>query len=327
MRNLGGHRASYQDLFAQIFTLAPSVGKIGAKDLRKLFAAERLLFGSLDDDCFGFFIVAMSRAISGRKTAGLLMRPQSCFRTGPKSLVKQVAFRFLKRVKKITVCTIVPFSVAPDYERIADVGLQDPQLWDAAYLSAKSCAKLAEVVRQKAHGRIVLSFLGAANQAKGISFLIDIISSEDFDWGRYFIVVAGNLKALDSDTTRRLSSAGALLIPRDITDDELNALYNVSGLVWACYHPSYDQASGIFGRAVQHGKIAVLRRFSVIHRIAWENDTGFVELDYGDISGAVQTLSLLSRSFGKRSSSGSCGVLEKTERWREEFLFHISQSL
>ena len=39
-----------------------------------------------------------------------------------------------------------------------------------------------------------------------------------------------------------------------------------SQFIWCCYSPEYDQASGVFGRAVQYGCIPIVREHSVIHK-------------------------------------------------------------
>ena len=120
-----------------LFGLAPSTGRVKLANLRRLIGARELLFGTIDDDTAGFFLVAMLRAVLRRRTVGLYLRPQSCFQSQALlSRVKRAAFALLKRVHSVSVFTIVPFSVAPEFAQVADDGLIDPQLWDLTGASA-----------------------------------------------------------------------------------------------------------------------------------------------------------------------------------------------
>jgi len=52
------------------------------------------------------------------------------------------------------------------------------------------------------------------------------------------------------------------------TDAEIVSLYRVADLAWCRYAPGYDQASLVFGRALQIGVTPVLREGSVIADLA-----------------------------------------------------------
>lgn len=54
---------------------------------------------------------------------------------------------------------------------------------------------------------------------------------------------------------------------RIVTDDEILRLYKVADLAWCCYAPDYDQASGVFGRALQTGVEPVVREGRVLSDI------------------------------------------------------------
>ena len=52
-----------------------------------------------------------------------------------------------------------------------------------------------------------------------------------------------------------------------LTDDEVLSLYGVADLAWSFY-PQRDQASGIFGRAVQAGVVPLVRSGSFLESYA-----------------------------------------------------------
>src|SRR5690606_11285091 len=66
----------------------------------------------------------------------------------------------------------------------------------------------------------------------------------------------------------RLACLDATIWDRRLTDAEMSGIYDVASLIWACYDPCYDQASGIFGRSVQRQRMVVLRKGAMIVRFA-----------------------------------------------------------
>ncbi|EDX80022.1 hypothetical protein BBAL3_1179 [Brevundimonas sp. BAL3] len=84
--------------------------------------------------------------------------------------------------------------------------------------------------------------------------------------------------------------AGGVVVNQFISDEELSSLYGTATVVWGVYAPHYDQASGIFGRAVQYGKPILLRRGSSIARHAEVLGARAVAIDYGDPEAAVKGL-------------------------------------
>ena len=82
------------------------------------------------------------------------------------------------------------------------------------------------------------------------------------------VVCAGRVTPGNSNLAARLSAQGALIIDRFISDVELESLYGIADAIWACYAPDYDQASGVFGRAIQWGVPVIVRESSVIAAFA-----------------------------------------------------------
>ena len=317
-----GHRQEYLELFSDSFNLSCSVGKVGFSNILSLVYADRLFFGSLDDDYRGFFLVAILRTAIGRRTVGMFMRPQTCFESsGLRHKFKKMAFTALKRFRAISVFTIVPFSTAPEYEMVADAGLIDPQMWDKCDGSSISVdIRLTSRIRSAAAGRRVLAFAGTASAIKGIELLRDMMSATDWPMQEIFVVVAGRFPDELQDVAHDLEKCGAMVLARFISDAELFALYDQADFVWACYQPDYNQASGIFGRAIQLSKTPIVRAGSLIARFARQNDLVVVELDFAapDI-----TASLLINS----ASVSSSGSTAKIDGWKRDFIDKVGTSL
>ena len=83
------------------------------------------------------------------------------------------------------------------------------------------------------------------------------------------------------------------MFDRLLTDGEMMSLYACADVVWSCYSPEYDQASGIFGRAVQHGVPTVVRVGSNLHSLSTEIRHPTITLAWDNAmaaSAALQTL-------------------------------------
>ena len=263
-----GHRADYQALFASLFGLAPSVGRVRFRTLPLFGAAKRLLFATLDDDLPGFAMTAMLRSCLGRPTVGVFLRPQSCLGIGPRATVKRLIFRTLRRVPHVSIVSIIPFAFLPGSECVATHWIHDPQLWDDLDRPDQACTKTAAAIRQLAAGRPVLAFLGRVSPIKGFHQLVAAVKARPDLLQTYAILVAGVVDPACRGAAAELSAKGAILWDRHLTEAEMAAVYAEASLIWACYDPGYDQASGIFGRAVQRGRTAVIRDGAMIGRYA-----------------------------------------------------------
>jgi len=327
MRSLGGHRREYQDLFSALFDLAPSTGRVQLANLRHLLLARALLFGTLDDDYAGFFLIALLRAALGRRTVGIFLRPQTCFQSSAlRFRIKKAVFAHLRKVRPVSVFTIMPFSVAPQLAEVADRGLLDPHLWDMAESDARATdAAFSAQISAAAGGRRVLAFVGTASTIKGVTLLRDMMAGPDWPGGDILVVVAGRFPDETEPLAREFEALGALVISRFISDAELRALYSGADFVWACYRPDYDQASGIFGRAVQTGRIPVLRAGSLIARFARQNGIAAVELDWASPGKVARPKSPISRIVDQNADF----TLSKAtiSGWKNDFVTTVGAAL
>ncbi|RWM80796.1 MAG: glycosyltransferase family 1 protein [Mesorhizobium sp.] len=265
---------------------------------KRLLTADRLFFATLDDDLFFFVSIALRRAVQGRATVALFLGPQSCFGGfNLKRFIKRNLFVALKHVPRITVASIIPFSLAPEYRAVVDIGLYDPQWWDmhdGYTLRQPGDTPIATEVRQMAGGRQIVCWLGAASVRKGFAFMVEILEADPDIAKQICFICAGGANT-EQTLASRFRASGGVHIDRRLTDNEWESLYSVADAVWACYEPTYDQASGVFGRALQFGVPAIVRRGSLIHAAATKLDASVFPIDFGDCIAAATALNKITK--------------------------------
>ena len=165
----------------------------------------------------------------------MFLRPHVCLQSKAlRNRVKKAAFTFLKRVRPVSVFTIVPFSIAPEFAQVADDGLVDPQLWDLATAPTNAIdAKFSAQIAAAAGGRHILAFVGTASAIKGIGLLRDLIADPSWPSDEIFVVAAGRFPDGNGASADEFTALGALALPRVISDAELRALYAGADLIWA----------------------------------------------------------------------------------------------
>ncbi len=292
--NNSGHRQSYQNLFAGLFGLSNIIAPLSMKQILKLIGAKTLLISTIDDAVLLYSIIIITRYILRKRTVSIFIRPQSCFFSGNfRFKLKYLLFFNLKLIPGSSIITIIPFQYREKYIDVSSQSVLDPQYWD--YIEsdrppALGQSLLADQLQSLARRRPVLLFSGAVNKDKGIEFLADIVEQFPEINNDILIIVAGPIDKRLEEHCKRLQENGVELVARWLSDRELESLYGISSLIWACYHPSYDQASGIFGRAAQFGKTCLIRRGALLEEIGNGMALNHVSLTYGDTAGAVQKI-------------------------------------
>lgn len=287
-----GHRPSYQMILSQALDVEPVSGRLGPHRFARLLGARRLIFSTIDDNYFVFLLVSLGRAILGRRTVGIFLRPAQCW-TGTRYYHrwKRWVFAALRRIRSIAVLTIVPFPVRPEYALVARDWVHDPQMWDvSAREGGVGDTPLARSLRDAAQGRRILCFVGGVSAIKGIDFLADVAGVDPGFADRCLVAVMGKSDAESSLALKRLAAAGAKIVDRHLSDPELESLYSTADMIWACYRPDYDQASGVFGRAFQSGKLSLVRSGSVIEQYARHVGAGVLPIEYGDAAAVVAAI-------------------------------------
>jgi len=287
-----GHRQSYLDLFERLLRLQPSVGGLSRGNLVRLLSADRVLFATIDDDIRLFALVCLLRAVMRRRTVGVFLRPQSCLGKTAKARIKHALFGLLRRCPGVTTLSIIPFELMAGQERVVRGWIHDPQLWDQIDIPDHPDSHTVVDLRALAGERPVLAFLGTVTQIKGIGFLAEILALRPDLAQQYCIIIGGEVAEACRSDVKQLVDLGATVWDRRLTDAEMSAVYEAASLVWACYDPSYDQASGIFGRAVQRGRMAVIREGALLGRYAEILGHPYIALPYDPHAAAERLTSI-----------------------------------
>lgn len=266
-RREDGHRRSYLDFFMRLF----EGRRVSAREL--WLSREPMLFMMIEEDFALFAAAAVFRAVLGRRTVGLVFRPLPALRgTGVRLLAKRVVLGWLKQLPTVTTLTILPFSVEPEFARIASGWIYDPQLWDLSEAdrltgtTALSDGSYLAPVMRLSGGRRLVAAIGRMDRAKGFdSFARAYVQSPELRRTTLFLS-CGSVHEEVADHGMALVAAGAAVIDRQVTDLELLQAYAAADIVWCCYAADYDQASGVLGRAVQLGVPVIVRTGSLIER-------------------------------------------------------------
>lgn len=265
-----GHRRSVLSQFGQLFPCLRLSRPLA------LIRSEKPVLFLMIEEAFGLYVwVCLVRALIGRRTAGLLLRPLPALAAQtPRTFSKYLALRLLRRVKHVSTLAILPFAIEPGIAAIADDWIDDPQLWDLGeqewnwFRSARSHENgpIALAIRRLAAGRRALCAIGRQDKAKGFDQFADLYADE-YRLRDVMLFASGGKIAPDmAGKAAAFTEAGGYALPAELSDHQLVQFYAASDLVWCAYAAEYDQASGILGRAVQFGIPVIVRDGSLIHR-------------------------------------------------------------
>jgi hypothetical protein len=286
-----GHRREYIALFEGLAASAGVPSVVRKLRWRDVLHRAVLLSPMLEEHTIRFAVVAAGRSLLGRRSVALLFRPREAAHSASLGhRLKRLGLGLLRRAPAIDVLTILPFAVDPAFSTIARGWIYDPQLWDLGPRRHTAPSPLARAVRSAAAGRKVVVALGAQNAGKGFDYLTSVWLASAELRETWFFVAAGRVAPASRAAADAFTAEGGLLVDRFIEDAELQDLYDVADLVWACYAPDYDQASGIFGRAVQLGVPAAIRAGSYLESLASAVDQPVVALPWGEPDAAARRL-------------------------------------
>jgi len=314
----GGHRYEYHKLLLELFDLKSSVGKVNSAIFISFMRVDKLLFSTVDDDLIGFVWVGLGRSLVGKKTVGLFLRPQSCFEKKIKGFLKRGICSLLKKNPMVSLVVIQPYIVNQKLEKVSDIWVHDPQLWDKIEDEEVETTRLSERIQSKKNNRLVLSYFGKVTSYKGFDYLVQLFDANpgliDF-----FTVFVGGVVDPDCDEVLKKGKEIGFKIKEGFLDEkDLMSMYRISDLVWSCYSPEYDQASGVFGRSVQHGCCSIVRKGSFLSKYACLFDINVMSFDLDVISDAERLMNYISdKCIG---SEYKTNALE----WKYEFVDKIN---
>lgn len=286
-----GHRREYISLFQQMAARGGVESETRLLRFSDVLSSQAVFSPMLEEHTAKFLVVAALRALLGRRSCALMFRPGEAVRSSaPKHVAKKWLLKVARILSPVTVVTIMPFDLDPAFAKIADDWIHDPQLWDLAPDDQAAETALAREVRDAAMGRPVVVALGAQSRDKGFDFLTDAWDARPDLRKAQLFVAAGKVARASKEKAARFAEQAGFLVDRFVTDEELRDLYREAALVWACYSPDYDQASGIFGRAVQTGKPVVIRRGAYVQHLAEILEHPALPVPWDDVEGVAAAL-------------------------------------
>lgn len=262
-----GHRKEYIE-FTQL-----QLNGVRVNLLKGAFSRKPLFFLMIEELFFIYCVIAFLRSIFRLKTVGLVFRAKECAISNLlKHKVKRNLLSFFKNNKYIHSLSIIPFFVNKEIEKFCDDWIYDFQFSDIDFLYTLTdpieVENFSHDIINKAGGRIIVSAIGKQDNSKGFDrFIQTYIASSEIQ-SNYAFVSGGKIAGISEALINEFENSGGIIINRRINDSELVALYEVSDYIWCCYSPSYDQSSGVLGRAIQFRKGVIVRNGSVAESIS-----------------------------------------------------------
>lgn len=303
----GGHRTTYQNFLASLFGLKPLTGPIKWSTGLQLVKADRLLFATISKrTAFKAMIIAFFRACIGKRTCAICMEGEWYLdkRRRFQSAIALRLFRLLDALDRLKVYCVIPFDLMPELSKTTSGWILDLCLWDflnQPQSAVRVTTALSKRAENAAGGRKILLFLGKASRRKGYDKLVSISSKIS---KQVLIVTAGRVAEDCEKSAEVLREKGMVVEDRVISEDELISLYGIADYVWCRYDESSNSlSSGVFGRAVQLGRTAVVPEGSYLDRLARLLGHPILhDLDAENLSG-----DLSHREDNRCSSSGKHG--------------------
>jgi hypothetical protein len=317
LHGLHGHRREYALLFSRVLRERGETVRVVRSGFGQVLAAAPVFYLMVDGEFAEFTIVAHARALLRRRTVGLLFKPGRCL--APRSArdrLKRWLLRSCLLAENISVLTIMPFAIEPRFGEIARAGIDEPQQWDLSDLDREAApdapsAAIAALIDDAAEGRIVVAALGQQVRDKGFAFFADLWASSEALRRRCLFVCMGEVEPALATAAARFKAHGGLIVDRFIEDGELMAAYRRADIVWSCYAPFYDQASGVFGRAVQFGKPAIVRAGSYLERVANALEHPALSLAWADLESSAAAIVSCERPAGPLKSTRSIPAMRQ----------------
>lgn len=279
-----GHRGQYNAMLATLFNVCHV--PFGMAALR---ANLPILVPQIEHAPLLFLLTCLVRASAGRRTVGFLLRPLPAIEGKTLRLrFKRVMLRLLRRLPHTQILTIVPFAAEPRFGSIASGWIHDLQAWDFALgsrVDAVESARVAGELRAAAGDRRLACALGGQSREKGFDRFAALWTDNASTRDRYLFAFGGKVTPDLSDVAAEFTAAGGHAANRYISDPELFGYYAAADLVWCAYDPSYDQASGVLGRAMQAGVPVIVRRGSIVERLCRIADHPCLVLSEADDGG------------------------------------------
>jgi len=242
-----GHRADYMRFLEEKYG-ASRVGIFGA-----LLARKPVLFLMAEERPVFVIFTMLFRRVFAARTIALLFRLRPLLNSsGAVAHVKRLVLKLLKKSNSFGFVSIVPSDIYPAVSEVCRYNMFDFQFWDCMNDDCDS------LLRDSSG----MAVLGRQDADKGFPYVSNFLLS--------FKAISrlAIMGRISSDCKSNLSDILGVIPDADVrnrfvSDTEVLDAYMAYKYVWCCYSPSYDQSSGILGRAIQFGNVPVVRSGSI----------------------------------------------------------------
>ena len=296
-----GHRPSYLSLFSEVLGYEPVAGKASFRWFLRLLKARNLCLATIDDNVPYYISLMIARAILGRKTVGILVRPQSLFFPPVfwKGYLKKLLFKALRKWSAIRIVSILPPSVLTGIDKIIADWILDPELWDLwrkGEAPALPETELSDLILRKSKSRKVIAIIGGISKRKDFSAVVDFVLNHD----GYFLAAAGVVYPENSALARQIETHPRVHIEnRWLEETEILSIYKIATFAWCRYSHEEQASSGVYGRAIQTGVVPIIN----------ENTT--LENFSRDLQVSSTTLSAISSYTGRGQGKDMSAIAER----------------
>lgn len=244
-----------------------------------LFTNEILLFAMYEERPLLFLFVAAMRRIQGKATSALLFRVDFVSKKGDfNGMLKKLALFLNKQLGCLKVYSIVSDDVLPSLRTYVHGSFYDFQFWDLQALGYGLKSDCSISYGGAENTRVAIGFLGKQDESKGVNYISPFLNSFGVD--RPNLVVRGKFCSDAQDILEHLKlEYNCDVINEFVDNDELFRGYSSSDLIWCCYDPFYDQSSGILGRALQLGRVPIVRANSIAEAICRKLKVSYYSFD------------------------------------------------
>ena len=258
-KDLIGHRKEYLILFIKILKKKFKKLRIhNGKNFIKALRCKYLFIPSISDNPIFFLFISIIRSFFlKKKILAINLRGRYLFNKGIYNLFKKFIFIKLNQIKYLKIIYIPSSRIYPLFKKLSNYSLDDPQLWDKDFFFKFKNYK------KKKQNKIIIQFLGRFNKNKGAEDFIKITKIFENNVN-YIFKINGVVDEKYLNTVKKQKNI--ILSNKYFKDYELPSIYINSDFIWGFYDKSYNQSSGISGRAIQFNNNLILRSNSIISK-------------------------------------------------------------
>ena len=224
---------------------------------REWILAENLILVDGDGEHLLQFFTILLRSFLLRPTFLLSVRTEDLINTSVRSSVKRILMWTFRNFPRIRVISIHRNAHEQQLKRYVSDFIYDIQFWDRPYVMGSSEIPQELIALNNVDKICIVP--GGLNYKRDPNELQSVAqASPDIKF-----VIAGKSDLGALNLLHNLENV--IVINRYISDGELEWLYERATYVWAIYPNSVLRPSGVFGRAMQYGRIVLVRQGGFLH--------------------------------------------------------------